>query len=461
MREPSGCEWLQRLSDGVLSARELTERTLRRLDETTELNAVVARHDEIALADADAADVARSNGDTRPLLGLPVTVKDSIDVAGLPCTGGSLARKNFVPDRDATAVHRLRRAGAIVIAKTNVPEYTWSYETNNVLHGRTLHPHDPSRTPGGSSGGEAAILGADASVVGLGTDGGGSIRVPSHYCGIAGLRPTVGLVPETGCWPSTRDTGSLDISTIGPMGRYVKDLELLLHVISGPDGIDPLTVAVSAENRRVSVPSLRVGWYSDDGVWPVTKGIAIAVEVAAAALANRGCQVQPVVPPDVSRVTDLFFSLMATDGGERARRELLPAHGNHTDEMRALLVELSARSVDATGLSALFTELFALRSTLREFVGRYDIVLAPPAAGPAPLHGCTPGSDQPLERYQAFNYTHTFSVAGLPAVVVRVGEERGLPVGVQVIARPFQENVALAAASALEDEFGGFNRGSG
>src|SRR5205085_9443403 len=216
------------------------------------------RDDEAAVAAADAADAARARGDARPLLGLPVTIKDSIETAGLASTGGSFAREGFVPDRDATVVARLRAAGAIVVAKTNVPEYTWSYETENALHGRTVHPLDPARTCGGSSGGEAALFGADASIAGIGTDGGGSIRVPSHYCGGAGLRPTAGLVPETGCWPSTRDTGMLDMNAVGPMARHVEDLALLLPVLAGADGIDPFVQGVSL--REAAAPT-RVGFY--------------------------------------------------------------------------------------------------------------------------------------------------------------------------------------------------------
>ncbi len=237
--EPSAREWLRRLDAGELSARELVERVLARIDAAGSLNAIVARDDDAALCAADAADAARGRGDRRPLLGLPLTVKDSLATAGLATSSGCWARAGRVPDADATVVAGARGAGAVVVGKTNVPEYTWSYETENALTGRTLNPYDPARTCGGSSGGEAALLGADASIAGIGTDGGGSIRVPSHYCGIVGLRPTAGAVPETGCWPPTRDTGMLDMNAIGPMARYVEDLELLLPVLAGRDGIDP------------------------------------------------------------------------------------------------------------------------------------------------------------------------------------------------------------------------------
>lgn len=418
------------------------------------LNAVVARDDEAALAAADGADAARARGERLPLLGVPVTIKDSLATAGLATTSGSVARSGHVPERDATAVARLRAAGAIVVAKTNVPEYTWSYETENALHGRTVNPYSADRTPGGSSGGEAALLGADASVIGIGTDGGGSIRVPCHYCGIVGLRPTAGLVAETGCWPSTRDTGYVDMATLGPMARYVEDLELLLPVMAGADGVDPFVQGVEVRDpRAVDVASLRVGFYTYDGVWRVSDGVAAGVEGAAAALGALGCVVEEAAPPDVSGATDLFFALMAADGGAKARADLAPAAGRHVEQMSRLLEDLRPLALDAGGFFELLTRLFAFRAEVRAFVGRYDVVLAPPAAGPAPLHGCVPGTDEPLTSYDAFNYTHVYSAAGLPVAVVPVGEERGLPIGVQIVAQAFRDDVALTAAAALEQAF--------
>ena len=346
-------------------------------------------------------------------------------------------------------------AGAIVVAKTNVPEYTWSYETENVIHGRTCHPLDPDRTPGGSSGGEAALIGAGASLLGIGTDGGGSIRVPSHYCGIAGLRPTVGLVPETGCWPSTRDTGMLDMSTVGPMGRFVDDLVLLLPVIAGRDDIDPFVQGCPmGDPAAVDVGLLRVGIYDHDGVWPVTAATGDAVAAAGNALADEGCEIEEAAPPDVSAATDLFFALMAADGGARARDDLAAADGGHVDQMTRLLDDLRPLALDTEAYFTLVRRWIAFRASLRAFVNRFDVVVAPAAAGPAPLHGCTPGSDEPLKTYLPFNYTHAYSLAGLPVAVVRAGTERSLPIGVQVIAGAFRDHVALAAAAAIERALG-------
>jgi amidase len=386
-----------------------------------------------------------------------VTIKDSLATEGLVTASGSLARRDHVPERDATVVRRLREAGAIVLAKTNVPEYTWSYETENLLYGRTVHPLDAERTPGGSSGGEAAILGADASVVGVGTDGGGSIRVPCHYCGIVGIRPTAGLVPETGCWPGTRDTGLLDVNCVGPMGRYAEDLALVLPVLAGPDGVDPFVHRTAlADPGEVEVATLKIGFYTDDGVWPVTAETAAAVERCARSLAALGCDVEPASCPDVSQATDLFFRLLAADGGARARADLAAAQGRHVPQLARLIDDLRPFALDAAGYFALLRRALALRAELRAFVSPYDAVLAPACAGPAPLHGRRPGDDGELESYLPFNYTHAYSLAGLPVAVVPAGSERGLPLGVQIVADAFRDHVALAVAGALERELGGF-----
>jgi amidase len=456
--QPSAVEWLRRLRAGDLSSRELVEHYISLVDDVNPaLNAVVARDDERALAAADEADRCRRDGDERPLLGLPVTIKDSLATAGLVTSSGSLARRKHIPEQDATVVSRLRAAGAIVLGKTNVPEYLWSYETENLVYGRTVNPFDPGRTPGGSSGGEAAILGADGSIVGIGTDGGGSIRVPCHYCGIVGIRPTAGLVPETGCWPSFRDTGLLDIHCIGPMGRYVDDLALVLPVIAGRDDVDPFVHGMPVgDSSSVDVAALKIGFYSHDGTWRVTAGTVDAVEASARALSALGCEVEEATPPDLSGATDFFFELMAADGGQQARADLAAAEGRHVAQMARLLEDVRPLALDAARYFALLRRAFAFRAEIRAFVSRYDVVLAPVAAGCAPLHGRRPGDDGELESYLPFNYTHTYSIAGLPAAVVPTGEERRLPLGVQIVAGAFRDDLALAVARALERELGGF-----
>lgn len=452
-RQPSAVEWLRRLNRGEISSVELVERTAARIRSANRhLNAVVAENLPRCLDEAREADGRRRRGEQLPLLGLPITVKDSINVRGYACTGGSYARRHHEPEKDATSVARLRSAGAIIIAKTNVPEYSSSYETDNAIFGRTSHPLDPERTPGGSSGGEGALLGADASIVGLGLDGGGSIRVPSHYCGTVGLRPTVGRVPDTGSWPETRDTGYRDLMCIGPMARYVEDLALLLPPISGPDWIDPYAVPAPLGNPDdINASTLRVAWYDHDGLAKVSPGTADAVAVAAGVLAETGAEIAKVTPPDLTDATRIFLTLAGADGGIRTRRDLQAAQGHHHIQFKALL-ESFGESLSLTEFFDLQGRLFEFRRRVRQFAARYDILICPVATGPAPRHMQPPWGIPPAEyhRYEAFNYTHALSLAGLPVVVVPCGREDNLPIGVQIAAQPYQEHVALAAAARLE-----------
>ena len=453
MREPSAHEWLRRLTAGELSARELVDHYLDRVTRIgAQLNALAAVDPEGARRAAGDADRARARGESPPLLGLPVTIKDSIAVAGLPCASGSLARAGYVPERDATVVRRLRDAGAVVLAKTAVPEYTWSYETESVVGGRTVNPYDRARTCGGSSGGEAALLAADASPLGIGTDGLGSIRVPSHFCGVFGVRPTAGLVPETGVWPTTRDTGMLDMSCVGPMGRSVDDLALVLPLIAGADGEDPFASAsLVHDHRTVATSMLRIGFYVYDGVCRATPATEGAVRRAAEALAELGAAVEEATPPPLDDVTQISFGMMAADGGAQARADLAPAEGRHVPQLSSLLEGLAGAALSAEEFFALMRRWIELRARLRSFVGAYDVVLCPVVAGPAPLHGRRPGDDGELDDYRPFAYVQAYSVAGLPVVVVPAGSERGLPIGVQVVAGAFHDHVALAAGAVLEE----------
>lgn len=455
--QPSALEWLTQLRAGELSARELAEHYLDLMGQADKrLHAVVACEPDQVLARADAADRRRAaGGEMPPLLGLPVTVKDSIEVAGLRCTGGSVARRNYLPEADATVVRRIRAAGALVLAKTNVPELSCSYETDNAVHGRTNHPLDQARTPGGSTGGEAALLGADASPLGLGTDGGGSIRLPAHYCGLVGLRPTAGRVPATGIWPPTRASGLMDIMTAGPIGRTVADVALLAEIISGPDEIDFYArPAPFGDYREVPVRRLRVGWYAGTGPIPVSPGTRDTLATAAAALAEAGAEVRQVtVPALTAEATELFFAASGADGGAAMRSQVADAGGVHHPQFVALLESLPNTEPAAQDWFDLQQRIFEFRAEVRRWMADYDALLAPVCTGPAPRHGQPPYGVAPADylKYLAHNDTHVFSVAGVPALSVPVGTEHGLPVGVQIAARAWREDVALALGAVLEN----------
>jgi Asp-tRNA(Asn)/Glu-tRNA(Gln) amidotransferase A subunit family amidase len=451
--EPSAVAWLSLLAQGALSSHELAEHYLERIAAVEpRLNAVVSFEPEIGVAAADACDRARRSGDRRPLLGLPVTIKDSIEVAGMRCTGGSLARSEHRPAQDATVVARLRDAGAIVLAKTNVPEYSSSYETDNVVHGRTNHPLDPERTAGGSSGGEAALAGADASPLGIGTDGGGSLRVPAHYCGVVGLRPTVGRVPDTGTWPATRAGGYMDLFCVGPIARFVEDVALVLPVISGADGIDPYAVPVPlGDPADVALAGLRIGWFADDPRLDVTPGTRAAIVAAADALEQAGASVREVPAPWQEDPTELFFACVAADGGAQLRTDVAGA-GEHHPQFQALIDAVAGSGLTAAEWFATQRRVYGLRAAVRALAASVDVLLCPVVAGPAPRHGEPPAAlaADRYGEYRAFDYVHLIALGGLPAASVPVGSEDGLPIGVQVAAAPYREDLLLAAASALE-----------
>lgn len=460
LMEPTVGEWRNRLRRGELSAVELCDHYLARLDAVGHLNAVVARDDETARADAARADARIRAGEEGALLGIPLTVKDMLDVVGMPCRSGSLARRDL-PARDAEVVTRVRRAGGVVLAKTNMPEFGLSYETDNAVYGRTDHPFDPARTPGGSSGGEAAVLGADASPIGIGSDGGGSIRVPSSYCGLVGLRPTTGRVPTTGSWPPGRAGTMFDLTCVGPMGRSTADVADLLRVLAGPDLVDPFAPPVPLYDwRSVRLEGLRVGWYVDDGVASPVPEVCAAVERAGRALENAGAWAEQVRPPDaVQRSTELFFRATAADSGEGIVALAGDRPADHVPQFMALLRQPPyGRSSSARELVAIQQAMFDLRAEVRRWIQHYDVILSPVVAGPAPRHGEAPAG-VPAERYlryESFNYTHTYSVSGLPAAAVPVAAVEGMPLGVQVVGPAWREDLVLAATHVVEQAFGGF-----
>jgi amidase len=456
--EPSAAGWVRRLRARELSTRELVEHYLARIEAVDPvLNAAVVLDADGALGAADAADAALARGEPGALLGLPVTVKDSLEVAGLVSAGGSLARKDHVPDRDATAVARLRAAGAIILGKTNAPEYSSSYETDNVVYGRTNNPHDPERTPGGSSGGEAALAAADATPLGLGTDGLGSIRVPAHYCGVIGLRPTIGRVPDTGNWPATRASGYMDLYCVGPIARFAEDAELALRIIAGPDGVDPYAISAPlGAPDRVASERLRVGVFLHGPRVASTPGTASAVEAAATALEDEGASVTTIDLPWSPNPTELAFAAIAADGGVRMRGDVAGAGGRHHPGFVAFLEAVARSALTAKEWFGVQAEIFAIRRRVRAVFERVDVLLGPVVAGPAPRHGEPPAGLPPEEygEYRAFDAVHLVALAGLPAASVPAGSEDGLPVGVQIAAAPFREDVVLAVAGLLTRALG-------
>ena len=440
-----------------MSAVEIAEAHLRRIDEVNpKLNAVVQLASERAMDEARAADAALARGESLgPLHGVPITIKDSHDTEGIVSTGGTLGRKDFVPEADATAVARMRAAGAIVLGKTNTPELTLSFETDNLVYGQTNNPYDVGRTPGGSSGGAGAIIAAGGSAMDLGTDTGGSIRVPSAFCGLAGLKPTSGRVPRTGHivpW----GLGGLDsLTTIGPMARYVEDLWLAFPIIAGPDGIDPFIHPVPlGDPASVNIAGLRVAFFTDNGTVSPTAEVEASVRSAAAAIADSGAEVVEDLPAAITENIDAnITSILTADGGAGVRR-LVDKAG--TEQVHPRLNRfLQAEPISTAEYTALLEHMDAFRSQMLSFMENYDAILSPVRPWPALPHGESLTSEASPANF----YTSVFNTTGWPGSVVRVGTSSdGLPISVQVMCRPWREDVAVALAAVLENALGGYVR---
>ena len=387
------------------------------------LNAVVFATGESALKQARAADrkSSKRNPVLGPLHGVPFTAKDIFDTEGLPTTAGLRMLRSNIPDRDATVVARMRGAGAILIGKTLCPPGGVGGDSWNSLHGGTRNPYDISRSPGASSSGEAAIIAAGGSPLGLGSDSGGSIRMPAHYCGIAALKPTTGLVPSTGAY--ALPGGLTDPrSQVGPMARFVSDLMLTLPLLVGPDGVDSAVVPVPLAKRTPKLAGLRVAWYSDDGIAKPTQAISAAVRAAARALGDAGCTVTEARPPALHEAHQVTLGYW---GDKRMTHERL------------------------------YRRWDAFRTEILGFMSDFDLVVSPVAPDIAPLYRSK------VVPTNMFSYTIPYSLTGNPCVVVRAGSSHeGLPIGVQVIAQNWHDDIALRGAYAIERALGGWRPAS-
>ncbi len=415
------------------------------------------------LAQARAAEkaVLRGDGlghDLGPLHGVPLSIKSAIDVAGHRCEAGSRLRAGYVAAEDAPLVARLRAAGAVILGVTNTPELLMAWETDNLLYGRTNNPWDLTRTAGGSSGGEAAAISAGLSAAGVGSDGGGSIRVPAHFCGICGLKPTPGRIPATGHFPKGGGPFSL-LGVVGPMARTVEDLRILFEAMAGWDDVDPCAAPVEVrELHEKDTFGMGVGFFLDDGRTPVTEETRVAVEGAAGTLLTLGYRVEEFRPDGLDEARELWWKFFGTAGG----MILGPMLRGHEEELSPILREFTSwTSAEPahTGESLLATWL--RRDELRERILRqmreYPVLLCPTAAVPAFRHGEREWQveGKTVKYLDAWSYCEWFNLLGFPAAVVPQGySEDGLPIGVQIVGRPWEDEVVLAVAAALEKSGG-------
>ena len=435
----------------AVSSEEVVRAHLDRIEAVNPtLNAVVQLRDEAALVEARAADASIARREQiGPLHGVPMTIKDSIDTQGVITTGGTQGRTSFVPEKDATVVARLRQAGAILMGKTNTPELTLAGETDNLVYGRTNNPFDPQLTPGGSSGGAAAIVASGGSPFDLGSDTGGSIRQPAHYCGIVGCKPTTGRVPCSGHIASY-DLGVVsEFTQIGPLARSVEDMRLILPIIAGPDWRDPSVVDMPlGDAEAVNLAELRGAFYTDNKIVTPTPEIAQAVRHAVELLGEVGVSLQEDLPEPVATTGELWRDLLVADGGAWIRRMLDEAG---TSQAHPLLVDrfLKSDQITAAEYTAMLSEVARVRSTMLRFIASYDFIICPTNAFAAQPHG------QNAARGDGYSYTRIYNLTGWPAIVIRGGTSpEGLPFGLQIVARPWREDVAFAVAAHLEKALG-------
>jgi len=437
------------IRDRAVSPVEVAEAHLERIARLNpELNAIVTLAPDV-LERAREAEAAVMRGESLgALAGVPLTIKDTIDTAGLRTTSGSKMRSDHVPTTDAPAVARLKAAGAIILGKSNAAEMAMDYTADNPVFGRTNHPLNHDLTPGGSSGGEAVAIATCMSPGGLGSDLAGSVRIPAHFCGICGLKPTTGRVPGEMQFPPSIGPYSLG-AVIGPMARTVSDLRLLFSALSKDPFADEFFGSTSYDLR-----GRRVAWYTDDGVAPVTEETARAVAAAAQALSDAGLIVEERLPPNVERGNELWLKVFS-----RASVVQLRGIYKGRENEGGSFVSWRLGTADDTPAPALdeyiagWMERDRLREELVQWMETTPIIVAPVGATPAYPHntlkvtvrGSTFGT------FRAFSYAQTFSVFNLPVVTVPAGKSNdGLPIGVQIAGLPFAEEMILAAAEIVE-----------
>ncbi|HEX6729976.1 MAG TPA: amidase [Pyrinomonadaceae bacterium] len=433
-----------------VSPVEVVEAHLQQISKLNpQLNAVVTIAPDV-LDRARAVELTNvSSANTGPLHGVPVTIKDTIETAGIRSTSGSPRRVNFVPTRDASAVARLKAAGAIILGKTNPAEMAMDYNGDNPVFGRTNNPHNLSLTPGGSSAGEAVAIATCMSPGGLGSDLAGSIRIPSHFCGISGLKPTTGRIPGDGQFPPSTGPYSLG-AAIGPMARSVADLRLMLQVLS------------DYQSGAKELNGLRVAWYTDDGISPVTADTREAVKRAAGVLADFGLVVEERRPPHVERGYDLWLNLFS----RASVVQLRDVYTGHEEDVGSF-VRWRLATADNNPSPTLdeyisaWMERDRLRLELLDWLRSTPLMVAPVGATPAYAHDTLKLNvgESTIGAFKAFSYSQTFNVFDLPVVTVPVSKTaEGLPIGVQIIGPPFAEELVLSAAGVVEEALGGWKK---
>jgi amidase len=453
----SAVKQLEMLRAGEVSVAELAEAHIGQIERLNpQLNAFADFNAERVRTEARRLDaLPKPHG---ALHGLPVTVKSSIATAGMKCEIGSRIHEGQIPREDAVVVARLRAAGALILGTTNCPEFLMAYETDNLLYGQTRNPWDVERTPGGSSGGESAAIAAGMSAAGLGSDSGGSVRVPAHFTGICSLKPTPGRIPGAGHLPPCVGPFSV-LGAIGPMARTMADVSMMFRALSGRDANDPMGAPVSL--RMPSSKKLReytIGYFEDDGLAPVTKETREAVRAATKALSDAGFKVEPFKPKSLEALRKLWWTFFVQCGAmfyapaiEGKRYKLSPIFEEFLEMAGSVPLLTAAELLQA------WAELDLLRAKTLEEWSEHKVLLCPVASIPAWRHGEREWTveGRKVTYLDAVRHTQWFNVLAAPAAVVPVGRSpEGLPIGVQIVARPFDDETALGIAAVVDGAFG-------
>jgi Asp-tRNA(Asn)/Glu-tRNA(Gln) amidotransferase A subunit family amidase len=448
---------LELLRARKISVTELAEEHIRQIERLNPaLNALVDFDPDRVRAQAKQLDVAPEPRGR--LHGLPVTIKSSISTAGYRCEIGSFLHEGEIPKEDAEIVARLRATGALILGTTNCPEFLMAYETANLLHGQTRNPWDLERSPGGSSGGESAAIAAGLSAAGFGSDSGGSVRVPAHFTGICSLKPTPGRIPGRGHLPPCVGPFSI-LGVIGPMARTMADVTLLFRALSGQDQLDPVSPPLAL--RQPTLDDLRkntVGFFEDDGLVPVTQETRAAVNAAAQALRDAGFRVEPFRPSTLEQLRKLWWKFFVQCGAMFCAPEIAgKEHRLSPIFSEFLSIARTLPPLTATDLLNAWAELDIWRGKTLEEMREFPVLLCPVSSIPAFRHGERKWTidGKPVAYLDAVRHTQWFNSLAAPAAVVPVGRSpEGLPIGVQIAARPFDDETALGIASIVDAAFG-------
>jgi fatty acid amide hydrolase len=493
LTELSAAHLARRIAQGDVSAATAVEAHIARIEQVNPaINAVVVKRYNEARREAQAADAMRARGEPiGPLHGVPITIKECFDLAGTPATLGTPSRKNDIAAADDSYVQAMRSAGAIILGKTNLPQACIYNESDNAVYGRTRNPWNLERTCGGSSGGQAAIIAAGGSPVGLGSDVAGSLRLPAHFCGVASLKPTAERTYDHS-YSRFLPPGLPIVSVAGPMARDVVDLALMMQVL---DRGRPMP-----DVSTVDVATLRVGYFTDDGIFAPSPSVLRAVHEAVAVLRGRGASCTPWQPPDVRRALDCFVRLLTLNQAaavrniigrdqpvpqiaallfvaQRSRRTIGAVHGLLKNlGQQALAEQIGNFGYTSADLPELIQDrqdyVHMLQTSLDQAEGGpLDVIVCPPCALPAYPHGEStylagggaytslwnftgyPAGVVPVTRVRPDETTTQRTLSGVVGAAARKVDKNsaGLPVGVQVVARPWQEHLALAAMQAIQD----------